>query len=465
MKKQREHWGSHFGMIMAAAGSAIGLGTLWQFPYTVGESGGGLFVLVYLLATFFIGVPVFVAELILGRRAQRGAVGVFDSLRNHSSFWRGVGWLGVLTSFLIMSYYCIVAGWGLNYILMSLNQFYLDKTPAQIGAIFDSLQSSGGVSIFWTFAFLLINTGVVLRGIRKGIEYWSRILIPALIVLLLGLFLYSLSLSGFSQAFDFIFKPNMQNFKPSSILTALGMAFMTMSLGQGIILTYGSYMKKNEDIPSTAMIIGTMDIVVSIVAALMIFPIIFTYKANPSAGSGLIFKTLPVLFAQLPGSMIISTAFFILFTFTALTSSIALTEVVVANFMDLYNWSRKKAVLLTSAAIFLLSIPSALSWSGTVFKTWQFMHGKNFFDTMVSIVANWTLPVGGLLTSIFGGWVLSKEIAKNEFISHGKGRDFFLVWRFFIRYVAPIAIILIILQGIGVINIDTIFGFSSPNID
>lgn len=461
MKKQREHWGSHLGMIMAAAGSAIGLGTLWQFPYTVGESGGGLFVLVYLLATFFIGVPVFMAELILGRQAQRGAVGIFDSLKNNSTFWRGVGWLGVLTSFIIMSYYCVVAGWGLNYVLMSLNQFYVDKTPDQIGQIFDSLQSSGGMTLFWMVVYLGINTAVVLKGIRKGIEYWSRILIPALLILLVALFFYSLSLPGFSNAVSFIFKPNLQSFKPSSILTALGMAFMTMSLGQGIILTYGSYMKKNENIPSTAFIIGSMDIVVSVISALMIFPIIFTYHASPTAGTGLVFKTLPVLFAQLPGAMLISTAFFVLFTFTALTSSIALTEVVVANFMDLYSWSRKKSVWITTVAIFIVGIPSALSWSGTVFKSWKFIHGKNFFESMVSLVANWTLPLGGLLTSIFAGWVLSKELSRKEFDSEGTRHWLFLSWRFFIRYLAPIAIILIILEGLGIINVDKIFGFTA----
>ncbi len=461
MKKQREHWGSHFGMVMAAAGSAIGLGTLWQFPYLVGENGGGLFVLVYLIATFIIGVPVFIAELILGRQAQRGVVGIFDSLRHNSSFWRGVGWLGVLTSFIIMSYYSVVAGWGLSYILMSLNRFYLNKTPQQIGQIFDSLQSSGGMTLFWNFIFTAITIGVVLKGVRKGIEYWSRILIPALIILLVGLFIYSLSLPGFGEAFRFIFKPNLQNFKPSGVLTALGMAFMTMSLGQGIILTYGSYMRHSENIPSTACIIGIMDIVVSIISSLMIFPIIFTYHADPAAGGGLVFKTLPMLFARLPGAMLISTAFFVLFTFTALTSAIALIEVVAANLIDLYDWSRKKAVWMTGIASFIFGIPSALSWSDTLFSGWTKLYGKTFFDTMVGLIANWTLPIGGFLTAIFGGWVLSNELSKKEFDVEGKNHFWFVIWRFFIRYIAPVGIVLIILEGIGIIDIDLMFGFQN----
>ncbi len=458
MKKQREHWGSHFGMIMAAAGSSIGLGTLWQFPYLVGENGGGLFVLVYLASTFLIGVPVFVVELIMGRQVQRGAVGIFGSLTHNSLFWRGVGWLGVLTSFIIMSYYSVVAGWGLNYIFMSLNQFYVGKSPEEIGCAFETLQRSGSMTLFWNVIFTAITVGVVLQGIRKGIEYWSKIMIPALILLLLGLFIYSTSLSGFGEAFSFIFKPDMSNFKPSTILTALGMAFMTMSLGQGIILTYGSYMKHSENIPSTAFIIGTMDIVISLMASMMIFPIIFSSGASPAAGPGLIFKVMPILFARLPGALIISTCFFTLFTFTALTSSIALVEVVSANFIDLYDWSRKKAVLVTGIASFVVGIPSALAWSGGIFPNWQEVYGKNFFNTMTYLVANWTLPIGGLLISIYGGWFLTSKISKEEFLSGSRWNWLYNVWKFFIKWVAPGCICVVVLQSIGIINIDKIFG-------
>ncbi len=460
MKKQREHWGSHLGMIMAAAGSSIGLGTLWQFPYLVGENGGGLFVIVYLLATFLIGVPVFITELILGRKAQRGAVGVFATLTHNSLFWRGLGWLGVLTSFVIISYYSVVAGWGVNYVFMSLSQFYVGKSPTEIGAAFDTLQQSGGMTVFWSFVFMAMTVGVVLKGIRQGIEYWSRIMIPALIVLLLGLFCYSITLPGFGEAFRFIFKPDFSNFKPSGILTALGMAFMTMSLGQGIIITYGSYMRRSENIPSTACIIGGMDILISLISALMIFPIIFSSGASPAEGPGLIFKVLPILFARLPGALIISTCFFILFTFTALTSSIALVEVVVANLIDLYNWPRKKSVLITGVCALVLGLPSALSWSGGIFPSWQAIYGRNFFDTMTYLVANWMLPIGGCLIAIYGGWFLTKEISKDEFSAAGSGAGFYPLWKFFIKWVAPVAISIVVLQSIGVLDIDRIFHFS-----
>ena len=460
MQKQREHWGSHLGMIMAAAGSAIGLGTLWQFPYLVGENGGGLFVLVYLASTFLIGVPVFIIELILGRQAQRGAVGVFGTLSQNSLFWRGVGWLSVITSFVIMSYYSVVAGWGGSYVFMSLNQFYVGKTPEQISSIFEALQSSGTMTLFWNIIFTGMTVGVVLQGIKKGIEYWSRIMIPALIILLLALFIYSTSLSGFGEAFRFIFKPNFSDFRPSAFLTALGMAFMTMSLGQGIILTYGSYMKHSENIPSTAFIIGTMDIVISLMASMMIFPIIFTSGASPAEGPGLIFKILPVLFSQLPGALLISTSFFVLFVFTALTSSIALVEVVAANFIDLFSWSRKKAVLVTGIASFIFGLPSALSWSGVLFPSWSLIYGKNFFDTMTYLIANWTLPIGGFLITIYGGWFLPKKIAKAEFLSGSRWLWLFNIWLFFIKWVAPTGIAIVILQSVGILDIDKIFGIS-----
>ena len=315
MQKQREHWSTHLGFIFAAAGSAIGLGTLWKFPYVTGENGGGLFVLIYILCVFFIGVPVFVAELVLGRRAQRGAVGIFATLSNNSAVWKGVGWMGVASSFLIMSYYSILSGWGLNYVFMSLNQFYVGKSAQQIGDVFNTLTASGDITIFWHFIFTALTVAVVYPGVRHGIEYWSKFMTSGLLILLIGLGLYSMTLDGFGKAVHFIFYPDLAKFKPSGALEALGLSFFTLSLGQGIMLTYGSYMRNSEDIPKTSGIIGLMIILISLLAALTIFPIIFTFGFSPEAGRGLVFKTLPVLFAKLPGALLISTTFFILFRF------------------------------------------------------------------------------------------------------------------------------------------------------
>ncbi|WP_079989517.1 sodium-dependent transporter [Candidatus Protochlamydia phocaeensis] len=458
MQKQREHWGSHLGFILAAAGSAIGLGTLWKFPYVTGENGGGIFVLIYIFCTFFIGVPIFIAELVLGRKAQRGAVGVFAALANNSAAWKTVGWLGVASSFLIMSFYSVLAGWGLNYVFMSLSQFYAGMTAKEIAGVFDILASSADITLFWHFAFTALTAAVVYRGIRQGIEYWSRFMTIGLLIILVGMCIFAITLDGFWEGVNFIFYPDPARFKPSAAIEALGLSFFTLSLGQGIMLTYGSYMRRSEDIPKTAFIIGGMIIFVSLLAGLMIFPIIFTFGFAPEAGPGLVFKTLPVLFAKLPGALFISTGFFILFVFTALTSAVALIEVVAANFTDLLGWSRQKAVLVVAIACSVFGIPSALSNTHTLFANWPAIYGKTFFETIDDIVSLWFLPIGGLMVAIFTGWVLDKEISKEELNAGTTLRWIWRPWIFFIRWIGPVAIVFIILQQSGLIDIDTYFG-------
>lgn len=455
-QSQREHWGSHLGFILAAAGSAIGLGTLWKFPYVTGENGGGLFVLMYILCTFLIGIPVFIAELVLGRKAQRGAVGIFATLTHNSTVWKGVGWLGVASSFLIMSYYSVLAGWGLNYIFMSLNQFYVGRSAQEIGEIFDILQASGDITVFWQFVFTGITIALVYPGVRQGIEYWSRFMTSSLLLMLIALCCYTITLDGFGEAVNFLFYPNFANFKPSAALEALGLAFFTLSLGQGIMLTYGSYMRRSEDIPKTSMIIGSMIILVSMLAGLMIFPVIFTFGFTPQEGRGLVFKILPLLFGKLPGALIISTTFFILFVFTALTSSVALVEVVVANFIDLFGWSRRKSVLVAGVGCFVFGIPSALSGTDVIFANWSMIYGKTFFATIDDLVSIWFLPIGGLMISIYVGWFLDKQISRDEFQSGTTWKWLWGTWMFFMRWVAPIAIICIILQKSGIIDIDSL---------
>lgn len=457
MQKQREHWSSHLGFILAAAGSAIGLGTLWKFPYVTGQNGGGLFIFMYIFCTFFIGIPVFIAELVLGRKAQRGAVGVFANLANNSVVWKAAGWLGVASSFLIMSFYSVLAGWGLNYAFMSLSQFYENRTPQEISGIFDILSSSADITLFWHLMFTALSAAVVYRGVRQGIEYWSRFMTIGLLFILVGMCLYAMTLEGFWQGVNFIFYPDLSRFKPSAAIKALGLAFFTLSLGQGIMLTYGSYMRKQDDIPKTAIIIGGMIITVSLLAALMIFPIIFTFGFAPEAGPGLVFKTLPVVFSKLPGALFISTAFFILFVFTALTSAVALIEVVAANFTDLLGWSRQKAVLVVAISCFIFGIPSALSNTNTLFANWPAIYGKTFFETVDDIVSLWLLPIGGLMIAIFTGWFLDKEISHNEFNAGTKLRWLWRPWLTFLRWVAPIGIVFIILQQTKLIDIDAFF--------
>lgn len=457
MTQMREHWSSRVGFILAAIGSAIGLGVLWKFPYVVGQNGGGLFLLSYFICVLVIGIPVLIAELMLGRRSQKAAILSFAELSKGKPGWKCAGWLGVISSFMIMSFYSVIAGYGMSYILMSLNGFYHGLTAEQIAAVYDNLSSSAGISILWHFIFTAITMKIVFSGVRKGIEYWAKHMTRALFIILFILFLYSLRLEGFSKALEFVFYPNVEHFTVSSVLEALGLAFFTLSLGQGIMISYGSYMKKNECIPTMSCIVSFSVIVVAILTALTIFPVVFTFNFQPAEGPGLIFKTLPFLFSQLPGSLILSTVFFILFVFTALTSSIPFVEVVATNLMELLGWKRGKAVAWTASLTFLFGIPSALSHSNTLFKNWKNIYAANFLDTIDLLVSNWIIPVCGFLTAIFVGWVLDKEISKSEFSQSGKLKRLWKVWLFFMRYLIPIFILLIILQEGGIINFDTFF--------
>jgi NSS family neurotransmitter:Na+ symporter len=455
--KQREHWGSRLGFIMATAGSAVGLGSLWKFPYVTGENGGGLFVLAFLLFTLIVGAPIFVAELIIGRKAQKSPVGAFAELSSQSQNWKLLGWLCVLINFIILSYYSVVAGWAVNYTLLSINQFTDNRTAQEISSVFDVMYASGSVNLFWHFFFMLLTVGVVYGGIRKGIEYWSKILMPGLLLILITLLIYGITLDGFGDALHFIFYPDIAKFKASAILEALGLSFFTLSVGLGIMLTYGSYMRKNEDIPKTVMVVALMDVVVALMAAMMIFPIIFTFGFQPSEGPGLLFKTLPVLFAKLPGTLVISTLFFVLVVFTALTSAISILEVLTSTFMELVDWPRGKTVLCIGFAVFIFGIPSALSGTNEIFPTWSAMYGKNFFDTIDYVSNNWLLPLSGMLIAVFAGWYLDPNLLKEEFSQGTKFVGFFKIWFFLVRFVAPIAVLLVMLQKGGIIDIDSLF--------
>lgn len=454
MQKPREHWSSQLGLILAAAGSAVGLGTLWKVPYVIGQNGGGLFVLIYIFCVFFIGVPIFMAELLIGRKAMRGAVGTFINLGNNHAVWNTAGWLGVISSFVLVSYYSVVAGWGLNYVLMSLNQFYQGRTAEEITETFRLVERSGDITLFWHMIFIALTVSVVYKGVREGLEYWSKFMTSALFVLMLALCCYSLTLEGFSEAWRFIFRPNLENFNASGAIEALGLSFFTLSVGQGIMITYGSYMRKTDDIPQTGAIIGSTIIMASVLAGLMIFPIIFTFGFDPQGGPGLVFQTLPFLFSKLPGAIIISSIFFILFTFAALTSAMAMIEVVAANAIDLWGWPRKKAVLLAGLAGFLFGIPSALSESHTLFANWNVIYGKTFFATMDNLLSVWLLSIGGLMVTLFVGWRLEKALIEEEFNSGTKWCWLFKPWLFFVRWFAPLAILIIILHSTGVIDID-----------
>ena len=463
MNHIREHWSSRIGFLMAAIGSAIGLGLLWKFPYTVGENGGGLFLLSYLICLLIVGVPILIAELILGRRAQRAAVGAFQVLDRKNSGWKIAGWFGVLASFLIMSFYSVIAGWGMSYILMSLTGFYQNLSGDEVTKAFTALSTSGEISVFWHFLFTLITVFIVMSGVRKGIERWAKLMTKVLLVLLVLLFIYATTLSGFPKAVQFIFYPNIADFKLSSLIEALGLAFWTLSIGQGIMISYGSYMRRSESIVQLSGVIALSVIIVAILAALMIFPVVFTFDLQPQSGYGLVFKTLPYLFAKLPGSLVISTMFFTLFVFTALTSAIPLVEVVASNLMELYKIPRKKSVIMVGVVAFVFGIPSAYANSGSIFPDWASIYGMDFLKTIDNLVSIWVIPVGGLLSAIFVGWIMDREIAKDEFLLGTKFKFLWHPWRFFMRYVVPFTILIIIIQKSGLYNFDTLLHHFAGN--
>lgn len=450
----REHWSSRVGFILAAIGSTVGLGLLWKFPYVVGQNGGGAFLLAYFISILIIGVPMFVGEILMGRHAQRSAIGSFEvALGGRESSWDLGGYLGVLASFLIMSFYSVIAGWGLSYVLMSLSGFMNTHTPDQINLAFEKLRGSGSITTLWHFVFTCITMFIVMSGVREGIEYWSKIMVRILLVLLVLLFLFSLTLPGFSKAAVFILKPDFASFKFSSLIEAVGLAFMTMSLGQGIMISYGSYLKKEESLVKMAFIVATSVIVAALLCALMIFPVIFTFDLPPDSGSSLVFKTLPYLFSQLPGSLILSTLFFFLFVFTALTSAVPLIEVVATNIMERYNIKRREAVLWVSLATFVFGIPSALAASGQLFPQWKTIFGLDFLETVNQLVSIWVIPIAVFITAIFLGYVMDKKVLKEELLANEvRTNTLFSLWLFFVRFVVPILILLVIFQKSGLFH-------------
>ncbi len=453
MKKTHEHWSSKIGFILATAGAAVGLGSLWKFPYVAGVNGGGAFVLLYILFTFVIGLPVFIGELIIGRKTQKSSVLAFAQLRKNGENWRGLGWMNFITTLIMLSYYSIIAGWVLSYVFMSLNKFSDGKSVEQIQQAFVLLSNSPGISLLWFGLYLLMNLAIIESGVQKGIEHFSKILMPGLFILLIGLFFYATTMKGFGQAVHFILAPKFSELSSQGVLNALGMAFFTLSVGLGINITYGSYMDKKENIPNNSFIITLMTVSVSLIASLVIFPIVFTFGFAPQAGPGLIFQTIPVVFAQLPAGVLLSTVFFLLVLFAALTSTIALLEVLVANVVENFNISRTRASIVLTLIIFVLGIPSALSGSGSLFPQWESIYSKSFFATVDNICSNWLMPISALFTLLFIGWFTNKEDIKNEFTMGTSLGWIASPWFFMVKFVAPLLVIIIILQEAGLIKI------------
>lgn len=441
----RGRWSSRLGFIMAAAGSAVGLGNIWKFPYVTGMHGGGAFVLFYLFCIALIGIPLMVAEMIIGRHTRKGPVGAFKRLKG--GVWELVGWLGVCAGFVILSYYSVVAGWTVDYLWLSLQGTFSQQHAQQVPHLFTGLLASDLSQLFWQALFMLATVLIVIGGVKKGLERANRILMPVLFLILVGLAGFGLFSPGGSQALQFLFSPDWSKLDPPAMLEALGHAFFSLSLGMGAILTYGSYADEEISIPKVAVTVSAMDTLVALLSGLAIFPIVFTYGMAPAAGPGLVFKTLPILFSQMPGGSVIAVLFFLLLVFAALTSAISLLEVVVAYYCDERKWDRRRATVVMGLVIFAIGVPSALS--NNLLKDWQVIGERNFLDSVDFVATNYLLPLGGLLITLFAGWVLTPAVAKAELTKGTAIGWFYPLWRFLIRYVSPVLVALVLLNKVG----------------
>ncbi|MEG1823915.1 MAG: sodium-dependent transporter [Cloacibacillus sp.] len=440
--ENRDQWGSKFGFIMAAAGSAVGLGNIWRFPYITGKYGGAAFVLVYLAVVIVLGMSVMLAEFAIGRKAKLDAVGSLKKLGG--GWWPIVGWMGFFCAFVILSYYAVIAGWTLAYMFKSFGGLMEAAAAGKAGDVFGAFVSDPVQAIMYHIIVMIVVIGIVYRGISGGIEKSCKVLMPALFGILVLLIGRSVTLPGAMAGLEFYLLPDFSKLTGEAILAAVGQGFFSLSLGMGVMITYGSYLNNKEYMPHMTATIVFLDTAVAIMAGLVIFPAVFAFGVDAGAGPGLTFVTLPSVFAKMPLGSVFSFAFFALLFIAALTSAISLLEVVVTYSIDELHWSRTKSALLMGGAIMLLGIPSALSVGGHIPQ----IAGKDFLDAADFVTNNVIMPIGGLLIALFVGWVWTKG-AKEEVTNNGT-HPFpqYSVWLWICRIVAPVCIGFIFINGL-----------------
>ncbi len=446
---QRGQWGSRIGFILAAAGSAIGLGNIWRFPYLAGEGGGGAFVLIYLVCVVAIGMPYLFAELSLGRKSQRNPVGAIMAITGPKSMWIAVGAFCVLAGFIILSYYSVIAGWAVGYAVK-------DVIAPTMG--FEEFAASPGIVIGLLAVFLLLTLVVVVGGIEQGIERWSKILLPILFVLMVLVIVRSVTLEGAAEGIAFFLIPDFSQVSLDLIIVALGQAFFTLSLGMGAMITYGSYLSKREDIAISGGYVVIFNTAIAFMAGFMIFPAIFAMGVDPATGPALVFVILPEVFAQMPLGGLVSFTFFVLLSIAALTSSISLLEVVVSYFVDETSWSRKKSVLIIGGLTFLMAIPSALSQGAVdIFSDMSFLFGEggilgqnDFLSILDYLVGSAGLAIGAFFLSVFIAWIWGASEAAEE-LKQGSTiltRGMITTWVFMMKWIIPLVVAVIVIGNV-----------------
>lgn len=438
----RDKWSSKLGFILAAAGSAVGLGNLWKFPYSASTNGGGAFVAIYIAFLIIIGCPLMLAGITLGRKTQLSVFGAYKSINKNWSF---VGTLGVICGFFILAFYSTVGGWVLYYLKNALLGGLNITDPNVLGEIFNSLMNSPVELILYQFIFMVLTVSIVLKGISGGIEKASKVMMPALFIMLIIVAIRSLTLEGSIEGLKFLFVPDFSKINMEVIINALGQMFFSLSVGMGTMVTYGSYLDKKENILNTGVIVPALDTAVALIAGIAIIPAVFALGFEATEGPGLMFITLPAVFASMPMGSIFNIAFFLLVVFASLTSSISMLEVAVSYFVDEKQKSRVPTTLIIGLVIFALGIPASLSMG-----VWQdvgILGNLGFFDVYDKLTSNILLPTGAFLLCIFTGWIFKTEEAIKEIESSGVKFKLASMWSVLIKYVVPVGVLIILINS------------------
>ncbi|KEF31421.1 Sodium-dependent transporter family protein [Marinobacter nitratireducens] len=449
---KRGLWSSRLAFILAATGSAVGLGNIWKFPYITGENGGGAFVIVYLACIAVVGIPIMMAEVMIGRRGGRSPVNSLRLITERDGLnpaWKLVGAVGVLAGFLILSFYSVIGGWAVSYVGTAASGQLTGQSAEAVGAIFSGLLSDPGTLLLWHTVFMGLVMAVVAKGVRAGLERAVSILMPALFVLLLVMVGYAMTTGAFGQAVSFLFQPDFSKLTTSGILVALGHAFFTLSLGMAVMMAYGSYLPKNVSIAKTSITVSVIDTGVALLAGLAIFPVVFANGLEPGAGPGLIFQTLPLAFGQMPMGSLFGSLFFILLIFAAWTSGISLLEPIVEWLEEQKGMNRTISTLGAGLVCWGLGIASILSlnlWSDVAPLSFiPMLEGKTIFDLLDFFTANILLPLGGLLVAVMAGWVMSKQAMKNELSLSDSS---FKLWLTTVRFITPVAVSIVFIYNL-----------------
>jgi NSS family neurotransmitter:Na+ symporter len=449
IKDERGSFSGKFAVIAAVAGSAVGLGNIWRFPYVAGENGGAAFLFVYLIIIIGIGIPVMLSEFIIGRSTQKNPYGAFKLLAPGKP-WYIIGLMGIVAAFMILAFYTTVAGWTLEYFYQTITGNIFGKNEAELTGMFESFQKGSFRPFLWFIIFMGLTGFIILSGVQKGIERYTKLLMPILFVLLILLCVRSVTLEGSAEGLRFLFHPDFSKITSKVILEALGQAFFSLSIGMGTLITYGSYIRKNDNLASSSLLVVIADTSVAVLAGIAIFPAVFALGGSPASGTGLVFVVLPGIFQKMPMGEIFALVFFLLLAVAALTSTISVLEVIVAYLVEELKMTRRKATIASTLGVSVLGLVTVASLGSLGNLT---ITGKNIFGILEYLTSNIMLPVGGFFIVLFIGWFFSPKLTKKELTNDGELKARYLpVFMFIVKFVAPIAIAAVFLYSLGIIK-------------